>query len=378
MSVAHPVWTTVRKKVWIAVRFVLFGVTGVWLTLFSSVVFLSWIFSSAEKSHQNMMSPFLSLPLTLLGVAMALFGAGVMDKRERVAPVPAPANPRLRGVVTLASLVSAGCIMAAASIRLSQSVEWFEGLAILFVFWLPYVFIPFRLRGEKVKSGLSLAIAMGCALFVPGVALIYHVHQWAESWWIQGTVLLALLIQPILVAAAVRAYKSLPRERHDTRNLVVSGSYGVLLFAMFWFTALFGNFPSPIGYNEAEAMESMRSAYMSADVYARDHEGAFPDAAATWGPDAKEECRAYYEPRLASRQPEYGYVFDYHGEPSDKLVHGCRVAQSYTVTARPSVFGKSGRRSFFVDQTHVIRFTLENRPANVNDPPIPPGSLPPL
>jgi hypothetical protein len=73
-----------------------------------------------------------------------------------------------------------------------------------------------------------------------------------------------------------------------------------------------------------------------------------------------------------------GYSFDYRGEPSDKTVEGCKVAKNYMATARPVVFGKTGRRSFFVDQTGVIRCTSENRSATVGDPPISPGSLPPL
>ena len=115
----------------------------------------------------------------------------------------------------------------------------------------------------------------------------------------------------------------------------------------------------------------MRSLYMAADVYAKDHNGAFPADAATWGPGANEECRDYYSLTLASHQVEYGYVLDYYRGPSGNRTHGCRVAQSYTATARPAVFGKSGRRSFFVDQTHVIRFTSENRPATAGDPELP-------
>jgi hypothetical protein len=117
---------------------------------------------------------------------------------------------------------------------------------------------------------------------------------------------------------------------------------------------------------------------MAADVYAKDHEGGFPENAAAWGLDAKAECRAYYDVTLASREIEMGYVFDYYGELLGKGSHGCGVAQRYEVTARPAVFGKTGRRSFFVDQTHVIRFTSENRSATASDPEIPAGSLPPL
>lgn len=42
----------------------------------------------------------------------------------------------------------------------------------------------------------------------------------------------------------------------------------------------------------------------------------------------------------------------------------------YQATATPLEFGKTGARSFFTDQTAVIRATTEPRPANENDPPL--------
>jgi len=41
-----------------------------------------------------------------------------------------------------------------------------------------------------------------------------------------------------------------------------------------------------------------------------------------------------------------------------------------TYTARPVERGRTGYRSFFADQTGVIRATSEDRAANVSDPPI--------
>jgi len=42
----------------------------------------------------------------------------------------------------------------------------------------------------------------------------------------------------------------------------------------------------------------------------------------------------------------------------------------YRITATPVEFGKTGTRSFFTDETAVIRFTTEDREANENDPPL--------
>jgi hypothetical protein len=288
-----------------------------------------------------------------------------------------PTAPRPLLVVALTSLASAACIIAATSIRLLEGPELIQGLAAFSIFWLPYVFIPFRLRGEKIKSGLTLAIAMGSALFLPGIALLYHVHQWEEGWRLQGFLLLGLLMQPMLVVAALRVYKSLPSEPHDRRKAAVSYAYGVLVFGLFWAEALNGNFPGPIVYNEGQAMESMRSVYMSADYYSTNHQGFFPQTPAGATPEEKPECEND-RPGMYHGDRRDGYIISYEVVAAGKPVAGCRVAASYIGTARPITYGKTGRRSFFVDQTRIIRSTSENRYATASDPELPAGSLPTL
>ena len=56
-------------------------------------------------------------------------------------------------------------------------------------------------------------------------------------------------------------------------------------------------------------------------------------------------------------------------ERADK---GCAVpgVKSYTLTARPLVYYRTGTRSFFTDETGVIRMTAEDRAATADDPPL--------
>jgi type II secretory pathway pseudopilin PulG len=54
-----------------------------------------------------------------------------------------------------------------------------------------------------------------------------------------------------------------------------------------------------------------------------------------------------------------GYVFELEGQ---------EVA--FKVIARPNPFETAGKRSFFTDETLVIRQTKDNRPAARNDPPV--------
>ncbi len=58
-----------------------------------------------------------------------------------------------------------------------------------------------------------------------------------------------------------------------------------------------------------------------------------------------------------------GYRFSYHpvgGSPTER----------YTATARPIQFGTTGTRSFFTDESGVIRWTEEDREPTIDDPPL--------
>ena len=45
-------------------------------------------------------------------------------------------------------------------------------------------------------------------------------------------------------------------------------------------------------------------------------------------------------------------------------------SSTFTVHARPLVFGSTGTRSFYSDQTGVIRYTTDNTPATSTSPPL--------
>jgi hypothetical protein len=47
-----------------------------------------------------------------------------------------------------------------------------------------------------------------------------------------------------------------------------------------------------------------------------------------------------------------------------------KTEKGYVVTARPEKYGVSGKLSLYSDQTAVIRATLEDREATVDDPPV--------
>ncbi len=60
------------RKLWIATRFIVFGVGGFGLMLGFTFAFSLWV-----SGHEpNLLSPFLSFPLALAGTLMTLYGTG--------------------------------------------------------------------------------------------------------------------------------------------------------------------------------------------------------------------------------------------------------------------------------------------------------------
>ena len=56
------------------------------------------------------------------------------------------------------------------------------------------------------------------------------------------------------------------------------------------------------------------------------------------------------------------------GKKSGYLYTLAITATGYAITAAPEKFGSSGRRSFYSDQTLVVRNSWTNEPASVNSP----------
>jgi len=74
---------------------------------------------------------------------------------------------------------------------------------------LPYAFIPLRLYGQKLRSGITLAITMGCAMLVPGIYLVRFATSWDKRWWVLGSVIVGLLTQLVLIVVGAKAYMRL-------------------------------------------------------------------------------------------------------------------------------------------------------------------------
>ena len=76
MSDSHQRSTSIWHKVWIAFRFIVFGVCGFIVMFWSSLYFVAGLFGNKE-----MLSPFVCFPLAVVGAAMTLFGVGQWGRR---------------------------------------------------------------------------------------------------------------------------------------------------------------------------------------------------------------------------------------------------------------------------------------------------------
>ncbi len=124
------------------------------------------------------------------------------------------------------------------------------------------------------------------------------------------------------------------------------------LWAVIWYVLPRrpGNSPTQA---EASAVESLRALGASLGTYAR-NEGGYPASLEQLGDVAL---------RAAGQAQANGYrlVYSPGAYERDGNIH------SFTLVAEPGFYGY---RSFYLDQTGVVRATRENRPATAHDQPL--------
>ena len=137
--------------------------------------------------------------------------------------------------------------------------------------------------------------------------------------------------------------------------------------------------------NEASAVGSLRTINFAAIAYSDTYSNGFPPsldalgAAEAGGPATCDRARLI-DPVLA-RGVKYGYAFAYLPRPvvfqarpvlsPEAIAKGCTVpgGTGYTVTAFPARPGTTGARSFFTDETGIIRYAITG-PATSHSPPL--------
>ena len=124
---------------------------------------------------------------------------------------------------------------------------------------------------------------------------------------------------------------------------------------------------SKMSANEASAIASMRTINTSCVEYSTTYNVGFPASLANLGPAATASSASadLIDSALASAVKS-GYVFTYTPGTADSS----GTISAYTLTAVPSVAGATGTRTFFTDQTNVIRQDSSGSGATANSTPI--------
>jgi hypothetical protein len=143
------------------------------------------------------------------------------------------------------------------------------------------------------------------------------------------------------------------KKRSWAKALVLWGLAIGFLWLMIWI-ALPLRMLNPTMQSESHALDALKNLHASLAAYSSS-EGAYPPSLDAMGNSA---ARAAAQWALTA-----GYQLQYTpAQPGDDgRVH------SYTLLARPSNYGF---RSFFSDETGIVRYTREARPATAQDPPI--------
>ena len=293
------------------------------------------------------------------------------------APSTAPAASRrwLRAVAAaaLASIVLMWAAFLASSL--------FEDLPAILVplatlpCWGPYLLVLGHLRWGKRKKALAWAVALGSAAFLVAVPFLPGVADDVGTTAYPG---LFGLMQAALVASAIKAYQTLGWEAGDAKTLAVRVLPLLSLSVLISVPNLM-LVRSRVPAGSASPTSYLRTINTAAATYSSTYENGYPaslavlGAPATGDPDCKKADLT--DPVIAADGNAFekaGYLYEYRpGPPVEKPVPGCPPGvKSYTLTARPLKYGKPWQRSFFTDETAIIRGTRENRAATANDPPI--------
>ncbi len=235
---------------------------------------------------------------------------------------------------------------------------------------VPYLLAMGWLRTDRQRRGLELARATAWAgLLAPVVTLVRAFDDMAAFGGIFA------LSQIALIAAAYGASASIRRQLGE-RWAQAKRMHWSLRAA----TALvcFGGLSSLIilpsrtmwPANQASAVGSLRTINTAEVTYASTYDLGFSPTLGALAPpsgDAEPSASAagLIDSVLAGGKKN-AYTFSYSAGPPDKTGH----IKTYTVIARPMVYGRAGSMSYFTDESGVLRQTDEDRPATAKDPPI--------
>jgi type IV pilus assembly protein PilA len=113
--------------------------------------------------------------------------------------------------------------------------------------------------------------------------------------------------------------------------------------------------------NEASAVGSLRTINTAAVTYSSTYGAGFPASLAVLGgTGSTADCTAgaLLIDNVLSSGVKSGYTFTYTQSGTAQTVGSCTGYPTYSVIGVPTVTGQTGQRSFYTDQSGVIRFDV--------------------
>jgi hypothetical protein len=229
--------------------------------------------------------------------------------------------------------------------------------------WVPYFWVFWRLcdvtDAERVKKALANAVSwgsLGVLCFSVGA-----VKSWTDKDWLTAVMVsIVLLLQFVLLGSAIKVYYSTERKRGDL--LILGSRFGVIaLIAVLLAQIIPGSSFLDMERMETSAAEALRTVNAAQNKYAQTHQDkGFAASLEELGPPPGANL---IDEGLAKGRRYDCYIITLNSGTPDTSGH----ARKYTLTARPGLYGRRGRRSFFSDESGVIHYTAADRAATVND-----------
>ena len=227
------------------------------------------------------------------------------------------------------------------------------------ILWLlagpvPYLHTLLGLRRNPPTRALMLGVIWGSLMAVFALLLLPPLVVTEE------TGLLAVLFglsQIFLVSIAIKTYCH-TRIESSTLGNIARGALttvpylGILFVGAIVIPMWIGMLPAA---NEAWAIGSMRHLVASQITYASS------EGEGSYAPDLTVLHEAGWIDEMQGSDRSNGYLFA-TSHSSD--------GTSFTVSGRPVRYGVTGTRSFYADETGVIRYSTGERPATVDDKPL--------
>jgi hypothetical protein len=227
--------------------------------------------------------------------------------------------------------------------------------------------------GTEARRVLILILSSGPVafgfFFLWFVSSIYYergTYQQASPmigliWW------LPTLLAGGYTVLAARVFFLLKREGGDVWRLVGAG---FLAIAVVVTSAALLPRGHPRSTSQASAVASLRTINTAQITYASTYDVSYSSSLAELGPPppgaVPTASAAGLIDEVLARGIKNGYRFIYTPGPRNSK----GAIPGYTLTARPLEYTHQNRRSFFTDETGVIRSTQEDRNATAQDPPL--------